>query len=44
MCFTGEMSAAFAVLGLTAAWWVQSRTNNRELAGGIFFFFTMEFL
>ena len=44
MCFTGEMSAVFAVLGLTAAWWVQSRTNNRELAGGIFFFFTMEFL
>lgn len=44
MCFTGEMSAAFAAIGLFSAWWVHSRTNNVELASGIFFFFTMEFL
>jgi hypothetical protein len=44
MCFTGEMSAAFAALGLFAAWWVHHRTSNFELASGIFFFFTMEFL
>ncbi len=44
MCFTGEMSAAFAAIGLFSAWWVYTRTNNIELASGIFFFFTMEFL
>jgi hypothetical protein len=44
MCFSGEMSAAFAVLGLGASYWVYSRTNNGELASGIFFFFTMELL
>lgn len=44
MCFSGEMSAAFAVLGLFAAYWVYSRTCNFELASGIFFFFTMELL
>lgn len=44
MCFTGEMSAAFAAIGLFSAWWVHTRTNNFELASGIFFFFTMEFL
>jgi len=44
MCFTGEMSAGFAVVGLFAAWWVYSRTSNLELASGIFFFFTMELL
>eukprot|EP01031_Cornospumella_fuschlensis_P036368 gene36368-44116_t len=38
------MSAAFAAIGLFSAWWVHSRTNNIELASGIFFFFTMEFL
>lgn len=38
------MSAAFAALGLLASWWVFSRTRNTELASGIFFFFTMEFL
>lgn len=38
------MSAAFAALGLFAAWWVYTKTNNVELASGIFFFFTMEFL
>lgn len=44
MCFTGEMSAGFAAIGLFATYWVYTRTNNTELASGIFFFFTMEFL
>jgi hypothetical protein len=44
MCFSGEMSAFFAAIGLFAAWWVYSKTSNVELASGIFFFFTMEFL
>lgn len=44
MCFTGEMSAGFAAVGLFSAWWVYTRTDNFELASGIFFFFTMEFL
>jgi hypothetical protein len=44
MCFTGEMSAVFAAIGLFSAWWVHHRTSNIELATGIFFFFTMEFL
>jgi len=44
MCFTGEMSAGFAMIGLFAAWWVHTKTHNTELAAGIFFFFTMEFL
>ena len=39
MCFSGEMSAGFAAVGLFAAWWVYSKTSNSELAGGIFFFF-----
>ena len=38
------MSAAFAAIGLFSAYWVYSRTSNIELASGIFFFFTMEFL
>lgn len=38
------MSGAFAALGLFSSWWVYSRTSNTELASGIFFFFTMEFL
>jgi len=44
MCFTGEMSGAFAALGLFSTWWVYTKTSNTELASGIFFFFTMEFL
>lgn len=44
MCFTGEMSAGFAAIGLFCSWWVYTKTNNMELASGIFFFFTMEFL
>jgi hypothetical protein len=44
MCFSGEASAVFAAIGLFSAWWVWARTSNVELASGIFFFFTMEFL
>jgi hypothetical protein len=44
MCFSGEMSAGFAAIGLFSAWWVYSRTSNLELASGIFFFFAMELL
>jgi hypothetical protein len=44
MCFTGEMSAGFAVLGLYMTHWVWTRTKNGKLAAGIFFFFTMEAL
>eukprot|EP01113_Clastostelium_recurvatum_P039256 TRINITY_DN5980_c0_g1_i1.p1 TRINITY_DN5980_c0_g1~~TRINITY_DN5980_c0_g1_i1.p1 ORF type:complete len:297 (-),score=95.39 TRINITY_DN5980_c0_g1_i1:56-853(-) len=38
------MSAAFAALGLFCSYWIYAKTNNRELASGVFFFFTMEFL
>ena len=38
------MSAGFALLGLFMAWWVDHRTSNRQLAVGIFFYFTMEAL
>lgn len=34
----------FAILGLFSAWWIHSKTNNVELASGVFFFFTMELL
>jgi len=44
MCFSLEMSAAFAGIGLFASWWIWSKTNNTQLASGVFFFFTMEFL
>lgn len=44
MCFSGEASAVFAALGLISSWWVYTKTSNIELASGIFFFFTMEFL
>jgi hypothetical protein len=44
MCFSMEMSAAFAAVGLFATWWIYSRTSNTPLASGVFFFFTMEFL
>jgi len=44
MCFSQEMSAAFAAMGLFCAWWIFSRTNNTGLASGVFFFFTMELL
>lgn len=44
MCFDQKSSFGFAAVGLFAAWWIYSRTNNFELASGVFFFFTMEFL
>jgi hypothetical protein len=44
MCFTGEMSAGFAAVGLFTAYWIHSRTSNLLLASGVFFFFTMELL
>lgn len=44
MCFSQEMSAIFAAIGLFSSWWIYSRTNNSGLASGVFFFFTMEFL
>jgi len=39
-----EMSAAFAAIGLFSSWFVYSKTSNTQLASGVFFFFTMEFL
>jgi len=44
MCFSGEMSAAFAALGLLLTWWIKTRTCNNMLAAGVFFYFTMEML
>jgi len=44
MCFSFEMSALFAGIGLFSSWWIYSRTNNTALASGVFFFFTMELL
>lgn len=44
MCFSMEMSAAFAAVGLFSSWWIWSKTNNTQLASGVFFFFTMELL
>jgi len=38
------MSTAFAALGLFSSWWIWSKTSNTQLASGVFFFFTMEFL
>jgi len=39
-----EMSGAFAAIGLFATYWIYSKTNNRELASGVFYFFLMELL
>lgn len=44
MCFSMEMSATFAALGLFCSWWIYSKTSNTALASGVFFFFTMELL
>eukprot|EP01114_Cavostelium_apophysatum_P006973 TRINITY_DN185_c0_g1_i1.p2 TRINITY_DN185_c0_g1~~TRINITY_DN185_c0_g1_i1.p2 ORF type:complete len:282 (+),score=65.92 TRINITY_DN185_c0_g1_i1:86-931(+) len=44
MCFSMEMSASFAAVGLFSSWWIYSRTSNTALASGVFFFFTMELL
>jgi len=38
------MSFGFAAIGLFVSWWIHTRTLNFELASGVFFFFTMEFL
>jgi len=38
------MSGAFSALGLFASFWIYTRTNNTQLASGVFFFFCMEFL
>jgi hypothetical protein len=34
MCFTGEMSAGFAAMGLFATYWIYTKTENTELASG----------
>jgi len=44
MCFTGEMSASFAAIGLVGTWYIYHCTGNKALTTGIFFFFTMELL
>lgn len=44
MCFDQKSSFGFSAMGAFGAWWIYSRTNNVELASGVFFFFTMEFL
>lgn len=44
MCFNGYMSGSFAALGLFVAMWIRRSTNNNQLAAGVFFYFTMEFL
>ncbi len=36
MCFTGEMSAGFAAMGLFATYWIYNKTENTELASGKF--------
>ena len=35
MCFTGEMSAGFAAVGLFSSWWIYTKTENMELASGV---------
>jgi hypothetical protein len=44
MCFDQKSAFGFAALGFFAAWWIHHKTNNSDLAAGVFFFFTMEFL
>jgi hypothetical protein len=44
LCFSMEMSASFAALGLFSSVWIYTKTSNRALASGVFFFFTMELL
>jgi len=44
MCFSQAGSFSWSAVGLFAAWWVYSKTDNFELASGVFFFFLMEFL
>lgn len=44
MCFNQPMSFSFAFVGLAAAVWIHRKTNNAQLAQGVFFYFLMEFL
>lgn len=44
MCFGQKSSFGFATAGLLASLWIYSRTHNKQLASGVFFFFTMELL
>jgi len=44
MCFDQKTSFGFAALGFYLAYYVHSRTNNRNLAIGVFYFFLMELL
>ncbi len=38
------MSATFALIGFLASAWIFIKTNNTQLASGVFFFFAMELL
>jgi hypothetical protein len=42
--FSGEVCMAFAAVGFFATYWVYDRTNNFDLALGLFFFFSLEVL
>eukprot|EP01095_Lingulamoeba_sp_RSL-Kostka_P005836 TRINITY_DN1776_c0_g1_i1.p1 TRINITY_DN1776_c0_g1~~TRINITY_DN1776_c0_g1_i1.p1 ORF type:complete len:259 (+),score=59.39 TRINITY_DN1776_c0_g1_i1:100-876(+) len=44
MCFNQPMSFAMAGIGLLCSIAIYFRTKNLRLSGGMFFFFTMEFL
>ena len=44
MCFDQKSSFGFALMGLLVSAWIYTRTENVKLAGGVFFFFTMELL
>lgn len=44
MCFSQEMSFAFAALGFCCSIYVWKWTTNTRLAIGVFYFFLMEFL
>lgn len=44
MCFSQEMSGAFALVGLFLSWYVWHYTCNTRLAIGVFWFFVMEAL
>jgi hypothetical protein len=44
MCFSGEMSGGFSMIGLFMSIWIYTKTDNLQLAIGVFYFFLMEFL
>jgi hypothetical protein len=44
MCFDQKSAFGFAALGFFASWWIYQKTDNSDLAAGVFFYFTMEFL